>query len=126
MVNFGLILELACAVAYLVILIGGRAIRESGWKILAGLLLLVAAAELIAMALVVRISKFGLEYERANSLQAYLFDHDNRFFVGWELDKSWVLCTVSWIVLLLDALGLIGAALFLPSEDGYEPIPEPR
>lgn len=59
-------------------------------------------------------------------LQAYLYDHDNRFFVGWELDKSWVLCTVSWVVMLIDALGVICAALFLPKEDGYELIPEPR
>ena len=57
-------------------------------------------------------------------LQAYLFDHDKRFFVGWELDKSWVLCTVSWVVLLIDAVGVVGAALYLPPEDDYELIPD--
>lgn len=57
-------------------------------------------------------------------LQAFLYDHDSRFFVGWELDKSWILCTVSWSVLLLDLVGVVGAALFMPSEDDYEPIPE--
>ena len=60
------------------------------------------------------------------SEQAYLFDHDNRFFVGWELDKSWILCTVSWCVMMVDALGIIGAALFMPKEDDYELIPEPQ
>ena len=45
--------ELACVVAYVVILVGGRNVRERGWKILTGLLGLVAAGELIAMALVV-------------------------------------------------------------------------
>lgn len=58
--------------------------------------------------------------------QAYLFEHDNRFFVGWELDKSFVLCTVSWVVLLLNAVGVVAAAMFLPPQDDYEPIPEPR
>lgn len=58
--------------------------------------------------------------------QAFLYDHDNRFFVGWELDKSWILCTVSWIVIFLDSLGVVGAALFMAPEDDYEPVPEPR
>ena len=46
--------------------------------------------------------------------------------MGWELDKAWVLCTVSWIVLLIDAVGIVGATKFLPKEDDYELIPEPR
>ena len=45
--------ELACIVAYITILAGGRAVRESGWKILAGLLSTVALGQVIAMALVV-------------------------------------------------------------------------
>lgn len=52
-VNFSLMLELACVVAYVTVLAGGRGVRESGWKILAGLLSLVAAGQLVAMALVV-------------------------------------------------------------------------
>ena len=59
-------------------------------------------------------------------LEVYLYDNDNRFFVGWELDKSWVLCTVSWAVMLVDALGVVAAAMFSPKEDDYEQIPEPR
>ena len=55
-------------------------------------------------------------------LQAYLYDHDNRFFVGWELDKSWILCTVSWTVLAIDALAIVAAKFVLPKEDDYEPI----
>lgn len=54
--NFSVMVELACVVAYVVILLGGRGIRESGWKILAGLLSLVAVAQMTAMALVVRLS----------------------------------------------------------------------
>ena len=55
LLNFSLMAELACVVAYVVILVGGRNVRESGWKILAGLLGLVAVGELIAMALVVSV-----------------------------------------------------------------------
>ncbi|KAK5133742.1 hypothetical protein LTR08_007392 [Meristemomyces frigidus] len=109
LMEFSAIMELACVVAYIVILVGGRQAREEGWKVLSILLGLVAVGQMIAMALV-----------------AYLYDHDNRFFVGWELDKSWILCTVSWIVLAVDTLGVVGAKLLLPKEDDYEPIPEPR
>ena len=55
LLNFSLMAELACIVAYIVILFGGRGVRESGWKILSGLLFVVGMAELIGMALVVRI-----------------------------------------------------------------------
>ena len=51
--NFSLMVELACVVAYITVLTGGRVVRESGWKILAGLLSLVALGQLVAMALVV-------------------------------------------------------------------------
>lgn len=69
---------------------------------------------------------FGVGWDADGWTQAYLYDHDSRFFVGWELGKSWVLCTVSWAVLAVDISGVVGAALFLPKEDDYEPIPEPR
>ncbi|KAF2726256.1 hypothetical protein K431DRAFT_259071 [Polychaeton citri CBS 116435] len=107
LMNFVIVMELACLVGYLVILSGGRGAREVGWKVLAGLLSIVTAGELTAMALV-----------------AYLYDHDNRFFVGWALDKSWVLCTVSWCLLFLNILGVIGGAKLVPKEDDYEPIPD--
>ncbi|KAF2772998.1 hypothetical protein EJ03DRAFT_324048 [Teratosphaeria nubilosa] len=105
LMNFSVIMELAVLVAYLTILVGGRASREAGWKVLASLLSVVAAAQVIAMALV-----------------AYLYDHDNRFFAGWHLDKSWVLCTVSWSIIAIDALGIVAAKLVLPPEDDYEQI----
>lgn len=60
--------------------------------------------------------------EEADNLQAYLFDHDSRFFVGWQLDTSFILCTVSWAVLLVNALGVLSAAYVLTPEDDYEPI----
>ncbi|KAK0946745.1 hypothetical protein LTR29_001915 [Friedmanniomyces endolithicus] len=107
LMNFSVVIELACVVAYITILVGGRASREAGWHVLASLLGVVAVAQMVAMALV-----------------AYLYDHDNRLFVGWELDKSWVLCTVSWTVLTVDVLGIVAARYLLPKEDDYEPIPD--
>lgn len=44
--------------------------------------------------------------------------------MGWELDKSWILCTVSWIVMAMDAIGVTTAAFLLPKDDDYEPIPD--
>lgn len=58
-----------------------------------------------------------------NKGQAYLFDNDDRFFDGWQLDYSWILCTVSWTVLALSGAGLVSAAVFLPEEGNYELIP---
>jgi hypothetical protein len=115
-----------------VILVGGRGARESGWKILSPLLFIATAVQLVAMSLVVRqISAtharvMALQIHTHQFLQAYLYDHDNRFFVGWELDKSWILCTVSWIVMLLNGLFVTIAAYVLVPEDDYEMIPEPR
>lgn len=59
LMNFSLVVELACIVAYIVILVGGRTSREAGWKMLTALLGLVAVAEMIAMALVVCSSQLG-------------------------------------------------------------------
>lgn len=57
--------------------------------------------------------------------QAYLYDNDERFFVGWKLDESWIMCTVSWCISLFCAAVVIAAARVLPSEGGYELIPDP-
>lgn len=57
-------------------------------------------------------------------LQAYLFDNEDRFFVGWKLDESWIFCTVSWCIGLFCATAVIVSAYILPSEGGYELIPD--
>jgi hypothetical protein len=56
--NFSVVLLLACVVAYITLLVGGRATREGGWKLLSGLLSAVAAGQIIAMSLVVSYSLF--------------------------------------------------------------------
>jgi hypothetical protein len=62
LLNFALMMELACLVAYTTILAGGRGARETGWAVLTGLLSCVGAAQLIAMALVVRLDSCIMEY----------------------------------------------------------------
>lgn len=60
---------------------------------------------------------------RLTRIQAYLFDHDERFFPGWKLDVSWILCTISWGLLALTSTCIGAATYVLPSEGGYELIP---
>ncbi|KAF2757672.1 hypothetical protein EJ05DRAFT_538822 [Pseudovirgaria hyperparasitica] len=106
LMSFSVIIELATLVAYIVVLAGGKQKRDQGWKVTASLLGFSALVQLIAMALV-----------------AYVFDSDARFFDGWELDASWILCTVSWAILGLSGVGLVASAKFLKEEGDYELIP---
>ena len=52
--SFAVVVELASAIAFAVILLGGRQKREAGWKVLGWLLGVAAAAQLLSMAVVVR------------------------------------------------------------------------
>ncbi|KAF2231760.1 hypothetical protein EV356DRAFT_283857 [Viridothelium virens] len=107
LMSFSVVLELSCVIAFAVILLGGRQKREVGWKVLGWLLGLASVAQLISMA-----------------VAAFLYDHDDKFPTGWKLDVSWILCTVSWCILALDAAFIIISALILPSEGDYELIPD--
>jgi hypothetical protein len=69
---------------------------------------------------------FEIGWYIANLIQAYVFDTDDRFFVGWKLDKSWILCTVSWSIAVLSAAFISLSAFVFPSEGGYELIPSER
>jgi len=124
--NFSVVLELATLVAFGVVLLGGRSNREGGWKMCVGLLGVVVVCQVAAMGIVVSFAPPLWMNNADSGMQAFLFDHDNRFFVGWKLDKSWILCTISWIVLLMDVVGITVAAKMLPAEDDYEPIPDRR
>jgi len=101
--SLALVLEGAAITAFLAILAGGRAKRESGWKFLTALILVCAMTQCTAMALV-----------------AYLYDYDDRFFVGWTLDLSWAMAVVSWSVMLVLAGFVSMAGFLMPPEDGYE------
>lgn len=56
-------------------------------------------------------------------IKAFLFDNDDRFFVGWKLDTSWIFCTVSWSILVVSGAAIVASAWLLSSEGGYELIP---
>ncbi|KAF7588732.1 hypothetical protein BBP40_005293 [Aspergillus hancockii] len=107
LMSFAVVLEGMSIVAYLIILSGGKRLRESGWKVLSLLIVLSAIVQASSMSIV-----------------AYLYDNEERFFIGWKLDESWVYCTVSWFLGLLCAAALILAGRLLPSEGGYELIPD--
>lgn len=100
-------LELAGLVGFAIIIIGGKQKRDRGWKMMALILGLCATCQCTAMGIV-----------------AGLKDSDDRFFPGWYLSKSFVLCTVSWCVQAVVGFGLIASAFVLPEEGGYELIPD--
>ena len=62
--------------------------------------------------------------DNTDTSQAFLFDHDERFWDGWHLDLSWSLCTASWTILILTSIGMAASAFYLPAEGDYELIPE--
>lgn len=105
LMSFSVVLQGMTLVAYVAMLAGGRQKRETGWKVLACFLLLTGLVQCASMAII-----------------AFLYDHDDRFFVGWKLDKSWIMCTLSWSILILSAGFLSASAFLLPSEGGYESI----
>ncbi|KAJ5692947.1 hypothetical protein N7462_002370 [Penicillium macrosclerotiorum] len=107
LMSFAVVLMGISVVAYLIILSGGKRLRENGWRILSLLIILSAVVQAAAMSVV-----------------AYLFDNEDRFFVGWRLDQSWIFCTISWCFSLVCAGAVIVAAYALPSEGGYELIPD--
>ncbi|KAF2839997.1 hypothetical protein M501DRAFT_1015083 [Patellaria atrata CBS 101060] len=109
LMSFAVVIEFASLISYAVVLLGGKQKRDNGWKMVCGLLVVAGLVQCVSMAVV-----------------AFLYDHDDRFFEGWHLDSSWILCTVSWSVLLLSVAGLLAAVWALPEEGGYELIPPPQ
>ncbi|KAK0719748.1 hypothetical protein B0H67DRAFT_163099 [Lasiosphaeris hirsuta] len=109
LMSLATVVDLAALVGFLVIMAGGKVKRESGWRILAFMLGVVAGLEFCAMALV-----------------SYLFDNDDFFLVpGYRLDTSWYLCMASAGIALFSAFGLAISAFVLPPEDGYEFLNDP-
>lgn len=109
LMSLAIVVELATVVGFLVILSGGKMKRASGWKILSGLLTVVAALLLMAMGTV-----------------AYIFDNDDKFSVpGWRLDTSWIMTTVGAAVCLMCAALFPISVHVLPSEGDYEFLGDP-
>lgn len=51
--SFSAILEMATLVAYVVVIVGGKQKRETGWKVLVFLLMIVGIVQCASMAMVV-------------------------------------------------------------------------
>lgn len=107
LMSFAVVLQGISIVTYIVILSGGKRLRENGWGLLSLLIVMSALMQAASMSIV-----------------AYLYDNEDRFFAGWNLDDSWVFCTISWCLGLFCAGALVVAAQILPSEGGYELIPD--
>ncbi|KAL9034370.1 MAG: hypothetical protein Q9180_005446 [Flavoplaca navasiana] len=107
LMSFAVVIEGMTLIAFIVVLAGGKQKREQGWTVVSGLLLLSGLIQCAAMALI-----------------AFLYENDDRFFPGWKLDISWILCTTSWSILVFLAGGIAASAFLLPSEGGYELIPD--
>ncbi|KAK0613376.1 hypothetical protein B0T14DRAFT_539264 [Immersiella caudata] len=103
LMSLAAVMDVVTIVGFLVIVAGGKEKREMGWRLLCGMLGVVAALQ------------FG-----AVAVAGYVFDHDDIFHVpGYALDASWYLCTTSGVVAALCAIGLVISALVLPPEGGY-------
>lgn len=107
LMSLAVILELATVVGFAVVLLGGKQSRETGWKIVVPLLCIGAVTQVASMGIV-----------------SWVFEHDGRFFDGWKLSRSWVLCTVSWVLELCVAIGIGAASWIMEEEGGYELIPD--
>lgn len=108
LMSFAVVLEGMTIAAFAVLLVGGKQKREQGWGFMATMAGLAALVQAVA-----------------GSIVAYLRDNDEIFAVpGWHLDKSWDMCTASWVLQVVVAAAITLAALCLPSEGGYELIPD--
>jgi hypothetical protein len=108
--NLAAVLELVTVVAFGIVLLGGREKRRTGWPVVLGLVGGTAVVQGVAMSIV-----------------AYVKDHHGIYQVpGWRLDTSWILCTISWIVMGLAGVFFALSAVMFRTEDGYEVIPSER
>ncbi|KAF2649825.1 hypothetical protein K491DRAFT_707905 [Lophiostoma macrostomum CBS 122681] len=105
--TFAVAIQLATLVSFIVIIAGGVQRRTQGWKVICSVLTVGGLVQCAGMAIV-----------------AFLFDNDERFFEGWYLDVGFSLCTASWSLLILSAIGITLSALYLPEEGDYELIPD--
>ncbi|KAK6507206.1 hypothetical protein TWF481_005656 [Arthrobotrys musiformis] len=100
LMNLAISIELLTTLAFLFTIFGSPSSRKHGWRYLIILLVLCVTCQLLAMSLV-----------------SYVYENDERFFVGWRLDVCWVLCTFSWGVILV-VTGLVGLVGWVLPEEG--------
>ena len=121
--SFAVVLEGMTLAAFVILLVGGKQKREQGWGVLTILVALAAFVQAIGMALMVG------DYHIILCTLTDLIRHTcttmtSAFSPDGSLDKSWTMCTVSWTFEALCAIAITLAAVTLPSEGGYELIPD--
>ena len=123
--NFAIVMEGMTFIAFLVVILGGKQMRERGWKVLSCMLLLAGVIQCAGMSLIVSsVPAIGpLVVQWTDRTQAYLYDNDDRFFPGWKLDTSWIFCTISWSVMVLTAAFISASVYLVAPEGGYELLP---
>ncbi|KAK7726107.1 hypothetical protein SLS63_007784 [Diaporthe eres] len=113
LMSFATVAELATLVCFVVAIGGGSVKREYGWKVLCGLLSVVSVVQFAAMGLIGSVT-FDPDYFTIGKA------------LGWRLDTSWILCTVSASVAAILVGALASCAYFLPPEDdGYNFLDDP-
>ncbi|MCJ1475066.1 hypothetical protein MMC13_003726 [Lambiella insularis] len=106
LMSFAIVMEGVTFIAFVVLISSGQQKRQAGWRIISAMVLFVGLIQCASM-----------------SLMAYLYENDDRFFPGWRLDTSWILCTISWSVMVLTAACISVSAFLMSPEGGYELIP---
>lgn len=87
--SFAVVMEGMTLIAFLVVIVGGKQKRDSGWRIVSGLLLLVALIQCTAMALVVRFSDlFTSPFVISKTADEFDKPSENRLMDGQILDIS--------------------------------------
>lgn len=61
LMSFAVVLEGMTIVSYIIILAGGKQLRESGWSVLSLLLILVAGVQAAGMSIVVSTGRHGID-----------------------------------------------------------------
>lgn len=104
--QLALVFGAAAILGNLAVLLGGRLKRESGWRIVAGLLSAHAALLIVS-----------------TSLVAHEFATDDRFYYGSRLGQSYIMSTSAWAIDVVCILGLVAVGVSgLMRQDDYEPI----
>lgn len=71
--SFAAVLELVTIVAYSVVIMGGKQKRETGWKVLSFMLMLVGIVQCASMAIVVSLCCLNVELGSTNDVTGLPF-----------------------------------------------------
>lgn len=108
--SLAVVLELACCVALLLVLLGGKQRRARGWRVVLPLVAAAVVAQAVGVGVV-----------------AGLWERDARFEMdGWALGRAWGVAAAGLGGLVGAGMGLGVGVRWAAEEGGYELIPEGR